>query len=251
MRLKGALGNIFKLEVGEDGRTVERVLQYTGRVSYEEPSIEESREWIQRLYHICEENVVGRTVNVGTVGHIDHGRRGYRPNMADISWSTPHVKSYYNPFQPEWIYWWEGLIYVGGRVIHNLRIYEDKKPPEEGVICDSISPTEGHSKEYEQIKKMVVSRMNKGTSGKAMPPEITSAIEDFLRPTGAKVNPIRIMHEYERDRRTVIPSRKSIQWAIEMTHWKDKDLFKILGMDQLSPDQLADLRWKRTNGQSS
>jgi hypothetical protein len=197
-------------------------------------------------------------VNVGTVGHVDHGRmlqytgkRGYKSMVENYPSGIPYLTRRVNPFEPEWIYWWEGLIYVGGRVIHNLRIYEDKKPPEEGVICDSISPTEGRSKEYEQIKKMLVSRMNKGTSGKAMPPEITSAIEDFLRPTGVKVNPIRIMHEYERDRRTVIPSRKSIQWAIEMTHWKDKDLFKILGMDQLSPDQLADLRWKRTNGQSS
>jgi hypothetical protein len=183
-------------------------------------------------------------VNVGTVGHVDHGRmlqytgkRGYKSLAENYPASIPYIVRRINPFQPEWIYWWEGLIYVGGRVIHNLRIYEDKKPPEEGMICDSISPIEGRSKEYEQIKKMLVSRMNKGTS----------AIEDFLRPTGVKVNPIRIMHEYERDRRTVIPSRKSIQWAIEMMSWKDKDLFKLLGAYEKSPEKLADLRWTRNN----
>lgn len=198
-------------------------------------------------------------VNVGTVGHVDHGRmlqytgeRGYKSMVENYPSGMPYLTRRINPFQPEWIYWWEGLIYVGGRVIHNLRIYEDKKPPEEGVICDSISPTEGHSDKYKRLQELLVSRMKMGpVGGKMMPTEVINEMERLLTHSPMKVNPIRIMHEYERDRRTVIPSRKSIQWAIEMTHWKDKDLFKILGMDQLSPDQLADLRWKRTNGQSS
>lgn len=32
-----------------------------------------------------------KAVNVGTVGHVDWGKQGYQPNMADISWSTPSI----------------------------------------------------------------------------------------------------------------------------------------------------------------
>lgn len=238
MRFKGVFDNIFKLEVGADNRTVERILQYTGRVSYEEPSLEESREWIQRLYHICEENVVGKVVNVGTVGHIDHGTRGYAPDMDDISWSTPHVKSYYNSLHPECIYWWEGLIYVGGRIIHNLRIHEVNNRAaggtEEGLIvakpdidCDSI--TDLSALETNQFKDRIVARLNKG-AGKTMPPEISKAIEAFLSPQPMKVQPAFIEREFERDRRTVIPTRKAIAWAIQLMVWNDDAMKKLAGV---------------------
>lgn len=198
-------------------------------------------------------------VNVGTVGHVDHGRmlqytgrRSYLDVAGDWDGKQQYMRRLPNPFQPEWIYWWEGLIYVGGRVVQDLRIYEVKKPAEEGLVCDSISPVEEHSSEYDQLKKIMASRMSKrGISGKVMSPEVLKTIEEFLSPQSVKIRPALVLREIDRDRRTVIPSRKSIQWAIEMTHWKDKDLFKILGMNQLSPDQLANLRWKRTNGQES
>lgn len=226
MRFKGVFDNIFKLEVGADNRTVERILQYTGRVSYEEPSLEESREWIQRLYHICEENVVGKVVNVGTVGHIDHGTRGYAPDMDDISWSTPHVKSYYNPFKPECIYWWEGLIYVGGRIIHNLRIHEVNNRAaggaEEGLIV--AKP------EADAFQQALARRMNKGFSGKRMPPEVIKTIENFLSPQPMKVQPAFIEREFERDRRTVVPTRKAIAWAIQLMVWNDDAMKKLAGV---------------------
>ena len=180
-------------------------------------------------------------VNVGTVGHMDIA--------GDWDGNQQYIRRKVNPFTPEWIYWWNGLIYVGGRVIHNLRIYEEVETPhaEIGTVfpaCDSI--TETHSKDYNRLKQMLAYRMNKGAvGGKMMTGEVAEAIEDFLRPQPMKIKPMLIIRELERDRRTVVPSRKAIQWAIEMTHWKDKDLFKILGMGKYSPEELAKLRWER------
>jgi len=180
-------------------------------------------------------------VNVGTVGHVDHGRvlqytghKGYESMLADYPSNAPSITRYRNPFTPEWIYWWNGLIYVGGRVIHNLRIYEEVETPRAEVgkmfpACDSI--TETHSKDYHRLKQMLAYRMNKGAvSGKMMPSEVVESIEDFMRPTPMKIKPMLIIRELERDRRTVIPSRGVIRWAIAMTQWDESAIMKIAGM---------------------
>lgn len=239
MKFKGVLGKMSPLEITctPPGASVEeRVLFYTGRRNYDEDALRLYDEaYMHRLYDITRKNVV----NVGTVGHMDIA--------GDWDGNQQYIRRKTNPFTPEWIYWWNGLIYVGGRVIHNLRIYEEVESPKaEDALIVHEATSKGHSKEYDRLKELLVSRMKMGTvGGKMMPTEVVAEIESFLRPQPMKVRPMLIIRELERDRRTVIPSRKAIQWAIEMTHWKDKDLFKILGMGKYSPEELAKLRWER------
>jgi len=226
MRFKGVLENIFKLEVGEDGRTVERILQYTGQTSDEDNNHEVSREWIQRLYHISEENVVGKVVNVGTVGHVDHGRRGHNANPADYASSVPHVRSYYNPFKPECIYWWEGLIYVGGRIIHNLRIHEVDNLAAGGNEEDLIA---NFNERDDNDIQPFLARLKKG-AGKTIPPEVLKTIENFMSPQPMKVQPAFIEREFQRDRRTVVPTRKAIAWAFQLLVWNEDAMKKMAGI---------------------
>jgi hypothetical protein len=74
-----------------DGKNV-RMLAYTGRVNYKE------------AYEMN-----NRYPNVGTIGHVDHSRHTYS-------------------ILPELVDWNNGLVRVGGRIIHDLRVKEEVQP---------------------------------------------------------------------------------------------------------------------------
>lgn len=176
-------------------------------------------------------------VNVGTVGHIDHGRmlqytgrRSYLDIAGDWDGRQQYVRRLPNPFEPEWIYWDSGLVYVGGRIIHDLT-----------HSLTAIEPdTQG---------ELVLTGPHKGKLYWALEDTISKPLDIGKLLGDPYMNDVFFESNTKKklvaDRKSVIPSRKSIQWAIEMRNWKDKDLFKILGMEQLAPKQLEQLRWSR------
>jgi hypothetical protein len=187
-------------------------------------------------------------VNVGTVGHVDHGRvlqytgrRGYTPNMEDISWYTPHIKHYGNPFQPEWIYWMDGLVCVAGRILHDANIYDAENPSGKVTLDPGYSPMIINPKDKHYYA------LHDQKSHHLLNEFVAQCDPGYISDTDRVYRRERNKQRLVTDRKSIVPSRRSIQWAIEMRNWKDKDLFKILGMKQFTPAQLEALRWKRTD----
>jgi hypothetical protein len=192
-------------------------------------------------------------VNVGTVGHIDHGRvlrytgrRNYLDVAGDWGGDQQYMRRLPNPFQPEWIYWLDGLVVVAGRVLHDANIYDEENPSGKRTIVD---PGIIHDEppQFMLDGKGGIRGMGNaiGKSSLVLEAVIAQWVPGYMSATDKVYRRQRNKERLIADRTSIIPSRKSIQWAIEMTHWKDKDLFKILGMDQLVPKQLEQLRWSR------
>jgi hypothetical protein len=136
-----------------------RILQYTGRRNY------------------------SQYPNVGTVGHVDHGLNGFIAPLEDYVGNMPYVTGHHNQSVPEWIFWSNGFIYVGGRIIHAVGlavthmvdievmlvnpqyIQEELRLDRESVIPTKLQILEGfvlaaRRKRQEIWEKAIVQRLN-------------------------------------------------------------------------------------------
>jgi hypothetical protein len=177
--------------------------------------------------------------------------------MADISWSTPHIKVYHNPFTPEFINCFNGLLYVAGRVVHDMDIYAEVETPSgRGALIDGLTILD-----YPGIIHDEPPQFMRGSKGGIhgignLTSKSSLLLDEFIAQSeiGYLSNQTKLIRREGNkqllvaDRKSIIPSRRAIQWAIEMRNWKDKDLFKLLGMKQFTPEQLAALRWERKDG---
>jgi uncharacterized membrane protein YecN with MAPEG domain len=187
-------------------------------------------------------------VNVGTVGHIDHGRvlmysgeRGYRSALENYPSNVPSIRWYTGTPRPEWIYWLDGLVYVGGRILHDSGIYNVENPSAQVAIDPGYTPMiiNPKGKHYYALHDQKAHHLLNEFVAQCDP--------GYLSATDMVYRRERNKERLVADRKSIVPTRRAIQWAIEMRNWKDKDLFKILGMKQFTPAQLEALRWKRTD----
>jgi hypothetical protein len=170
-------------------------------------------------------------VNVGTVGHVDHGRmlqytgrRNYLNIAGDWSGDQQYIRGIRNPFEPECIYWSNGLVYVGGRIIHDLTC---RVTTIETIIDDAV-PTS------DQLGHYMASRYKgkffwalEETVGKPLDIEKLVMQDVYMRDVFFVSNNEKLLNS---DRRSVIPTRKAIAWAFQLLYWNDDLMKKMAGV---------------------
>ena len=172
-------------------------------------------------------------VNVGTVGHIDHGRvlqytghRGYRSVVENYLSNTPYIERGVNYVVPEFIYWLDGLVVVAGRVLHDAKIYDVENPSAAAAVVHEEPP-----------QFMLDGKGGLRSFGNALG-KSSLVLDEFIAQCeiGYVSNETRLIRRDRNkarlvaDRKSIIPSRGQIRWAISMTQWDESTIMKIAGM---------------------
>lgn len=179
-------------------------------------------------------------VNVGTVGHIDYGRvlmysgeRGYRSALEDYPSSMPSIRWYTGTPQPEHIYWLDGLVVVAGRVLHDAGIYDNvENPSGKAALVDYPGIV------HEEPPQFVLDGKGGFRSIRNIVGKSSLVLDEFIAQCemGYVSNETRLIRRDRNkarlvaDRKSIIPSRGQIRWAISMMQWDESAIMKIAGM---------------------